>query len=78
MVSLSNDPTTCIGNVPQLFLMDDAVSVRGDAVDAVGSNLYDDNYSPSSEHDTDSEPRGMEDSSWCYILLHYCTINYTL
>lgn len=43
--------------------MDDAVSVRGDAVDAVGSNLYDDNYSPSSEHDTDSEPRGMEDSS---------------
>lgn len=47
MVSLSNDPTTCIGNVPQLFLMDDAVSVRGDAVDAVGSNLYDDSALPS-------------------------------
>jgi hypothetical protein len=35
-------------------------------------------YSASSEHDADPEPRGMEDSSWCYILLHYCTINYTL
>jgi hypothetical protein len=29
-------------------------------------------YSPSSEHDTDPEPRGVEDSSWCYILLYYC------
>jgi hypothetical protein len=47
MVSLSNDPTACIGNVPQLFLMDDAVSVRGDAVNAVGSNLYDDSALPS-------------------------------
>jgi hypothetical protein len=31
----------------QLFLMDDAVSVRGDAVEAAGSNLYDDSELPS-------------------------------
>jgi len=33
-----------------------------------GGNLYDDNYSASFEHDADPEPRGMEDSSWFYII----------
>jgi len=68
MVSLSNGPMTFIGNVPQVSLIDDTVSVRGDAANAVGGNLYDDNYSALSDHDADPEPRGMEDSSWFYII----------
>jgi len=88
MVSLSNSPTAYIENVPQVSLIDDAVSVRGDAANAMGGNLYDDgaipsansysfdfdseddlvDYSPSSDHDADPEPRGMEDFSWFYII----------
>jgi hypothetical protein len=88
MVSLSNTPTACIGKAPQVSLIDDVVSVRGDAANAVGGNLYNDSalpsansysfdfdseddlvhYSASSDHDADPEPRGMEDSSWFYII----------
>jgi len=42
MVSLSNTPTACIGKAPQVSLIDDVVSVRGDAANAVGGNLYND------------------------------------
>ena len=58
MVSLSNGPTACIGNVPQVSLIDDTVSVRGDAANAVGGNLYDDSALPSANSysfDFDSE-----------------------
>ena len=60
MVSLSNSPTACIGNVPQVSLIDDAVSVCGDAANAqaVGGNLYDDSALPSANScsfDFDSE-----------------------
>ena len=88
MVSLSNGPMTFIGNVPQVSLIDDTVSICGDAANAVGGNLYDDSalpsansdsfdfdseddlvdYSALSDHDADPEPRGMEDSSWFYII----------